>query len=109
MRDERGLSLREAARRAGLTFSRLGEWERGTDSHTGKAVLPPREALLRLARVYGVPPEPLLAMAGYRTERDLTPEEERLLAAFRQLPETERQAAVADLERRVRPGSAADR
>ncbi len=82
LRDERGLSLREVAKRAGGHFTRLGEWERGTDAHTGKPVTPPREAFLRLARVYGAPPDALLAMAGYRAERAPSPDEaQRFLEA----------------------------
>lgn len=100
LRDESTLSLREVAKRAGLSYTRIGEWERGTDAHTGKLVTPPRDALLRLARVYGVAPEPLLALAGYRTDRDPSPEEERLLAAFRCLPEAERAAFLSELEAR---------
>lgn len=101
LRDQAGLSLREAAKRAGVHFTRLGEWERSVDAHTGKPVTPPTDALLRLARVYGVAPEPLLAMAGYRSGTDPSPEEERLLAAFRQLPEPERAALVAEIEART--------
>lgn len=103
LRDERGLSLRDVAKRAGVHFTRLGEWERSLDAHTGKPVTPPRQALLDLARVYGVPAEPLLALAGYRTGRDPSPDEERLLAAYRLLPEAERLVLLAEVEVRVAP------
>jgi transcriptional regulator with XRE-family HTH domain len=87
LRDERGLSLRQAAKRIGVSFSRLGEWERATDSHTGKAVLPPRAAIVDIARAYGVPADALLALAGYRTSQDpATPDEVQMLSAFRRLP-----------------------
>lgn len=102
LRDACGLSLRQAAKRVGVSFSRLAEWERGTDSHTGKPVFPPRHAVIDLARVYGAPADELLALAGYRTSLEpATPEEARLLGAFRQLDAPGRQkllAMAAELE-----------
>jgi transcriptional regulator with XRE-family HTH domain len=100
VRDKRGLSLRVASRKIGVSFSRLGEWERGTDSHTGKPVVPPRHAVSDIARAYGVPADELLAMAGYRSDRDPSPQEERLLAAFRRLSAEVREAVIVDVEAR---------
>jgi len=102
LRDASGLSLRVVAKRIGIHWTRLGEWERGLDTHTHRPVVPPRRALVDLARVYGIAPEPLLALAGYRSDRDPSAMEERLLAAFRRLPEGEQAEVVAALEERAR-------
>ena len=96
LRVARGLSLRQVAKEIRVHHSRLHDWETGVDAHSGLKSVPPRKQLLSLARFYGVPADPLLAPAGHQTEQ-----EERLLAAFRLLPEEDRAAVLADLEGRV--------
>lgn len=88
LREHRGWTLREAAKRASISFSRLGEWERGQDAHSGKELRPSYQALCRLARTYDVPRDELLRLAGY--EPELSDEEQGLLNAFRELPEESR-------------------
>ena len=68
-----------------MSFSRLGDWERGEDSHTAKLIVPPFDVVRRLARLYGVPAEGLLRHAGYAVAGDLTDDEEALLVNFRAL------------------------
>ena len=110
LRDQRGLSLRQAAKRIGVSFSRLAEWERGADSHTGKPIVPPRQAVLDIARTYAVPGDELLALAGYRTSQEpATPEEVRLLAAFRRLDDAGRAQVLVDVEARTGQGSTPSR
>lgn len=104
LREERGLSQRAAAKMAGKTHSRLRELEAGVDAHTGRAVTPTSEVIRKLARAYGVPPDPLLRMCGYGPEPGLPADEQRLLAAYRALPEPDRAATLADLEARRGPG-----
>lgn len=102
LRDERNLSLRQAAKRVGVSFSRLAEWERGVDSHTAKPVTPPRQVVIDIARAYGVPADELLALAGYRTSIDpVSSEEVRLLVAFRRLPASLRDEVLTELESRA--------
>ncbi len=97
LREERGLSLRRAAALAGADHSRLREWERGVDNHTGRAVVPPFDALRRLARAYSVPAEGLLRLAGFGPEPELPGEEQQLLDLFRRLPAERRASLLADL------------
>lgn len=85
MRESLGWSLREAAEHAGISFSRLGEIERGRDSHSGKPFIPSYVTLCRLAAAYGLPPADLLRRAGHQPGPELTPEEWRMIDAFRQL------------------------
>lgn len=94
MREALGWSLREAAERAGISFSRLGEIERGRDSHSGKPFVPSYVTLCRLAAAYGLPPAELLSRAGHQPGPELTNEEWRILDAVRRLP-TERRAELA--------------
>lgn len=96
----KNLSLRQVQNHVSVHYTRIGEWERG-NRLTGKPVRPSREDLISLAKLYGVASGPLLAMAGYRSEEDPTPEEERLLAAFRLLAVEDRAAMLAELEVRT--------
>ncbi len=86
VRETLGWSLREAAEHAGISFSRLGEIERGRDSHSGKPFVPSYVTLCRLAAAYGLPPADLLRRAGHQPGPELTTEEWRMIDAFRQLP-----------------------
>lgn len=99
LRQARGWSLREAARRAGIAFSRLGEIERGIDQHTGKPFQPSYLMVCRIAKAYDYPVDELLRMAGHDPVPELTPEEWRMLGAFRRLEHPHREAVVDILEK----------
>lgn len=98
VRESLGWSLREAAERAGISFSRLGEIERGRDSHSGKPFVPSYVTLCRLSAAYGLPPAELLRRAGHKPGPELTAEEWRMLDAFRRLPPERRATTVLALE-----------
>jgi transcriptional regulator with XRE-family HTH domain len=85
LRQARGWSLREAARFLGIAFTRIGEYERGVDGHSGKPLVPPYRQVVRLARVYGVPEVELLALAGYDGALVLPEEEATLVRRYRHL------------------------
>jgi transcriptional regulator with XRE-family HTH domain len=87
LRQQRGLSLRSVANQLRMSHSRLAELERGVDAHTGRAIQPSYAIVRTLARIYAVPPEPLLRAAGFSVVSDLTTEEQALLARFRSLSE----------------------
>lgn len=106
VRESLGWSLREAAERAGISFSRLGEIERGRDSHSGKPFVPSYVTLCRLAAAYGLPPAELLTRAGHQPGPELTAEEWRMVDAFRRLPADRRAALAAQLEDESRANAA---
>lgn len=64
LRQAKGLSVRESARRLGISHSRLSDYERGTTHSTRYRAVPGREVLAKMAEIYGYPLSPLLAMAG---------------------------------------------
>lgn len=101
LRVERGISLRRAAELIGVNFTRLREWEMGVDAHTGRATRPSYDNIRRLARVYGVPAEPILRLAGYGPEPELPEDERRLLAAYRRLAASERESMLVEFEQRA--------
>lgn len=101
LRIERGLSIRRAANLVGVNFTRLREWENGVDAHTGRATRPSYDNLRRLARVYSVPADALLRLAGYGPEPELPEDERKLLVAYRLLPEQERQSCLAEVQHRA--------
>lgn len=59
-------SLREAARRLGISYSRLSDFEGGRTHSTQRPALPGPEVLARASEVYGFPEEMLLALAGHK-------------------------------------------
>ena len=95
MRQQRGLSLRSVAQQLRLSHSRLAEFERGVDAHTGRAIQPSYNTVRALARIYAVSPDPLLRLAGFTVVSDLTADEQELLACFRNLLEEARQGVLA--------------
>lgn len=103
VREKLGWTLREAAERAGISFSRLGEIERGRDSHSGKPIVPSYVTLCRLAAAYGLPPAELLSRAGHKPGPELTCGEWRLLDAYRRLPSPRQDELVAALEHEAGP------
>lgn len=84
-----------------MTHSRLREWEVGFDNHSGRPVTPPYDVVRRLARAYGVAPDSLLRLAGYGPEPALPADEQRMLSAYRLLPEGEQRSLLRELERRL--------
>lgn len=91
------MSLRQAAELVGITHSRLREWERGIDNHSGRPVVPPFDAVRRLARLYGVSASGLLRLAGYGPEPGLPAEEQQVLELLRTLSATERSHLIQEL------------
>jgi transcriptional regulator with XRE-family HTH domain len=98
LRTARKLSLRQAGTATGISFSRIGEFERGRDSHSGLPARPTYEQLVRLAKAYKTSADALLRRAGYHAGLDLPADEQRLLSAYRALPETMQPAAVLAME-----------
>ena len=84
-RERLGLTLRDAAKAAGISHSRLSEIEAGIDTHTGKQFRPSYHHVIRLARIYEVSPADLLELAGHQPGPELTQEEWTLLGSFRSL------------------------
>jgi hypothetical protein len=75
VRNEQGLTLKEAAERAGMSFSYLSQLERG-----GR--VPSRESIATLARAYGIDEELLLREAGHQLKPAITIPPERIHWAF---------------------------
>lgn len=100
LRTERRLSLRHVADLVDVHHTRIGEWERGFDAHSGRPVLPPFDAVRRLARVYGVPADGLLRLAGYGPEPQLPADEQALLGLYRGLGPDAREDLLRELQER---------
>ena len=64
LRVEKGLSQREAARRLGISASRLSDYEKGKSHGTNYPAHVPRPMLARIAKLYGYPLDNLLGIAG---------------------------------------------
>lgn len=58
-------SLRDVAKRAGISHSYLSHLEKGVDPRTGKPLKPSADTLKGLARAYNYPYEKLLEAADY--------------------------------------------
>ena len=99
LRKERGLSLREVASRTGISFSRIAELERGSDSHSSRSTVPRYEVIQQLCRLYGVSSTDFVRLAGYMPEPEMPADERRLLALYRQLDAVERRRILLSLER----------
>lgn len=98
-RRDRGWSLRQAAKRIGISYPRLDEFETGIDGHTGKPVRPAYPTVLAMARAYELPEDELVVLAGYELPSPAQNDEERsLLAAYRSLKPEERVRLRAHLE-----------
>jgi transcriptional regulator with XRE-family HTH domain len=98
LRQERGLSLRDVAERTGLNYTRIREWEKGVNNANGRPVIPPFEAILKLAKAYGVKPEPLLELAGYTPLGRLDELEQKLVDRIRALSHEQRMTLLTYLE-----------
>jgi transcriptional regulator with XRE-family HTH domain len=86
--------LREAAKRVGISYPRLDEFEKGIDGHTGKPTRPKYMLVLAMAKVYELPPSDLLGQAGYDLPVVLGDAEFVLLQGFRDLSSDRRQQVL---------------
>lgn len=59
------MSLREAAKRSGLSYSYISSLEKGKHPRTGATINPTPEILRSLAKAYNYPHEELMKLAGY--------------------------------------------
>ena len=64
-REAQGLGLREAARRIGISHTRLTEIEKSRSYSTQDSTKPSRETLKKIAACYCLSEAVLLALAGY--------------------------------------------
>lgn len=92
-RTARGLSVREAARRIGVSHSRLLDFEQGFDQHTRRPCTPSLATLLSIAKVYELDPLDLMRLVGHDVPgMSLSEEERALIERFRLLSEEKRAA-----------------
>lgn len=91
LRAQKGWSVQKAAVQIGISRYRLDELERGRSRSTGNPTRASRDTVKSLARVYGVPADHLLDLAGYSREHpELTDEDALLLDLFHRLNPEER-------------------
>jgi transcriptional regulator with XRE-family HTH domain len=72
------LSLREAAKRSGLSYSYISSLEKGKHPRTGAPINPTPDILRSLAKAYNYPHEELMMLAGHldkETKDDIHKEE----------------------------------
>lgn len=65
LREDKNLSQRAAAKRIGISQSRLVSLEQGVHASTGLPTLPTADVAARIASAYGYPREQLLLLAGH--------------------------------------------
>lgn len=95
LRTERGLSLRKAATKIGVTHMRLDELERGSSRSTERPTRARRELVCQIADAYGISRDTLLELAGYAKESpDLGADEQLLIDMVRRLDEHHRALAI---------------
>lgn len=105
LRSHQGWSLRRASQQiGGLSHSRLQDFERGTDPHSGIPTRPSEDQICRIARAYRVQPELLLVLAGYSPVGRLDEFEGRLIRMARLLNEGEKKALLDYLENLIERG-----
>lgn len=64
LRLEQRLTQREAARRLGISHTRLTDYESGVTHGRNTPAIPNREMLAKMAQLYGFPLDTFLALAG---------------------------------------------
>jgi transcriptional regulator with XRE-family HTH domain len=64
------ISLREAAKRSGLSYSYISSLEKGKHPRTGAAINPTPDILRSLANAYDYPYEELMKLAGYLSDEE---------------------------------------
>lgn len=95
LRVNKGLSLREAAKRIDINHMRLSEIESGKSRGTGRDTRPRREVVIRMAEVYEVPVNTLLEKAGFAAFRSEADARENLLIdLFRELSEDQQEMVI---------------
>lgn len=85
---ENGLSLRSAATKIGINHSRLSEIEKGTTFRTNTPTTVKREQVLKIAKLYQIPADFLLKLAGYYAppiNSNKLPETEELISMYNEL------------------------
>lgn len=95
LRHERGWSVREAAKRIGVSYSRLQELEAGISRTTGKTTSPSTDLLIKVAKGYEQPLPLLLQMAGLTPVSQDERQEAELLHIFRTLSPRGRNLALS--------------
>lgn len=95
LRQERNLSAREAAKRIGISYTRLQELEMGISRTTGKATSPTTDLLIKIARGYDQPLSLLLEMAGLAPVSPDQEQEAELIQIFRTLSDQGRDLSIA--------------
>lgn len=98
VRRQKGWALREAASRIGIAHSRLDEYEKGHNWHSGKTFKPSYQTVVRIAKAYELPVDELLRLAGHEPGAELTDEEQALVNNFRALSGEGRTRALAFLQ-----------
>lgn len=78
-------SLRDVAKRAGISHSQISNLEKGIDSRTGNPVKTSPETLKSLAAAYGYPYGKLMELAGYIPNQ--AEQKERMTSALADDPE----------------------
>lgn len=106
LRTQKGWSVQKAAAQVGISRYRLDELERGRSRSTGNPTRASRDTVKSLARVYDVPADHLLDLAGYSREHpELTDEDALLLDLFHRLTPDQRAMVLRML--RAAPGDLA--
>lgn len=102
------LSLREAAKRSGLSYSYISSLEKGKHPKTGAAINPTPEILRSLAKAYNYPHEELMKLAGHldkqtegKEEKKHTDTQKELFKEFSSLSEEDKDY-VRGLIRRIK-------
>ena len=95
LRLERGLSAREAAKRIGISYTRLQELESGVSRTTGKPTSPSTDLLIKIAKGYDQPIPLLLEMTGLSPVSQDEHQEAELIKVFRELSPKGRELALA--------------
>ena len=95
-RNELRFTVRDAAKRLGISPSRLAAVERGRSYSTDATTRPSRELVERFARIYGLPQDVLLAAAGYDAGvlGELDDDARHLLIMFNSLPADQKRFAL---------------
>lgn len=97
LRLEARLSAREAAKKLGVSYTRLQEVESGISRTTGKATMPSVDFLIKAASGYGQPLPLLLEMAGLAPKSQDEVKEAELIGVFRRLSPKSQDLAIAVL------------
>lgn len=97
------MSLREAAKRSGLSHTYIRDLEMGINRGTKTAIKPSTESLKALADTYNKPLETLLEKAGYIEEVNITiPNElKTIIDRFNKLEEEDQEIVLNKLNRLI--------